>query len=278
VLSGARLIFSHFAFGEVATKSLKQISSNGGSIEVLAPNVGTVLQLATDGTFAYWIGDDGIGSGKKIFRVPVAGGSVTTIASGITVTASSRYSCFATDGLALYFTSQISPTQYAMRKVPVGGGAVTDLALVSQNFSDGCVVDNGFLYFMSGQTARRVPTSGGSSILVASGVSGIVGGHELLVVGATLYVKDPQGIRSVPISGGAATVRASGLSAAQDFVSDGSYFFLNDINTDQMFRFRISDFVRTTMLMLPTQDPNGLALDATSVYWICGNKVCKAAK
>ena len=280
-LSGQRLIFATFPFGgnTGSSKTLKQVPSTGGAIVTIATNVGTISQLTTDDTYAYWIGDDGAGSGQKIFRVPVAGGTTTTIASGLSgASSTSRYSCFLNDGVAIYFTSKISSTQYAMRKIPVSGGAITDLATVSQTFADGCALDSGLLYYLNGQTVRRVPTGGGASALVASNVSGLVGGRELLVVGSTLMVLDAQALRTVPIDGGAATTRASGLSGAQDLASDGTFVFLNDINAGKMYRYRISDFARITMIT-PDQS-NGLVLDATSVYWIGagGNKLFRTAK
>ncbi len=179
---------------------LLQAGRAGGPVVTLAH--AEPWEIATDGQFVYW-GDTITGA---VNRVPVGGGTVTTVATA----AGTR--CIAVDDVNVYWTNDLG-----VFVAPKGGGTSTMLAARVGDFGTGSIVLDSENVYWGGLGIEAVNKVGGVPIPVLT--SGVLptGGPDtacraLAVAGSTVYatVGDLDGgvetLLRVPASGGIATV------------------------------------------------------------------------
>lgn len=196
---------------------IKKLPKAGGQIANVAEGNFTVHDIATDGVDVYWIEDgpyarvakvakDGgtvedlsntlVGpSGPMmvlngyvywmahydtIARVPVGGGVTETIASGLPL-----LSDFTTDGTDIYFTEQDTGK---IRKISIGGGALTDLVTLTGATWRVLAVDDTDLFWIDQTELGMIPKTGGTSTVIRDGlVSEASVPNSIIVDGANLY-------------------------------------------------------------------------------------------
>jgi sugar lactone lactonase YvrE len=112
-------------------------STSGPTMLASGAAVGTPHAIALDATSVYWTNYKSAGA---VLKVPIGGGTVTTIAAGQAY----PYG-IATDGVSVFWTNSGSGTVMA---APVGGGAVKTLA-TGQGTPEGIVVDGGSVYWVT---------------------------------------------------------------------------------------------------------------------------------
>jgi sugar lactone lactonase YvrE len=192
------------------------VAKAGGTALTLASNLGGINDLASDGSHVYWTEFD-LGSGNgRVKRVPVTGGAVDVLASGIP--AGSTFDVFFPLGIAVdadfvYWGEEVAGG--AIRRVPKGGGSVTDLARGGGFGPSSIEIGGSFLYGVANgpDVAARLPLAGGTVETLASGLGNPEG---TALDGQALYwselVGEPDGrIARVPLGGGPVTVLATGL-------------------------------------------------------------------
>jgi hypothetical protein len=134
--------------------NINQVPIGGGSVLVLAPSGGG--EIAVDATFVYYMTSGGGG----IFKVPIGGGTPTSIDPGDNCTSS-----LAVDSTYVYFLC------YGLFRVSKSGGPVTTL---STNDGFSMSLGNGNAYWAypsSNQSIFGIPVTGGTATALAQGVN-----------------------------------------------------------------------------------------------------------
>jgi hypothetical protein len=193
------------------------VSIDGPPARDLEGVVGGVLNLASDGASAYWIGDvpDALsGPPREIRAISLAGGASRSVLrpeglSSIVVNA--KWPLAVDDGFVYYFVNVPSPR---LMRAPKGGGAE---ALVAQTPSlyAGPIVDGPDLVWAELSQVLRSPKSGGQLSLVGR-VPGLV--ESLMGGGPTWFVSslvpDP-GPQDGPIGESVREYLLNGAGAAE---------------------------------------------------------------
>jgi hypothetical protein len=196
--------------------TIKKVPINGGIVEKVTIAYDSVADIATDGTYVYWLE----GPFSNVRKFPINGGSVTALANGSgpagkivvsngivywmegfdtikkvpaaggdTVTVSSGLpflSDFVVDGSNVYFSEQDSGN---INSVPVGGGTISTLASGQRYSYNILAVDSGNLYWIDQVEIGKVPVSGGDvTFIVPDGlVSDPTFPNSIAVDGTSVY-------------------------------------------------------------------------------------------
>jgi len=153
---------NHLYWGDYigsGTTDVYQANKDGSNVIVLASGyAGSVNGLTVDANNVYFTVAPGP---NGVFQVPIGGGTVTTLASGQSLTS---YAPLVTDGQNVYWMAG-----GVVRKTPVGGGPITNLASCATIDStapcggqyDSMAIDSTYVYW----TDESEVLSGGSGTL-----------------------------------------------------------------------------------------------------------------
>jgi hypothetical protein len=130
-----------------------KVAVGGGAQTVLASGEKSMTRPVVAGGDVYW----GERSGGTIKRVPVDGGSPTTVTSVNTVTA------LAVAGTDVYFADG-----YLLAKAPLSGGPATTIGTAAGAEVLAVAVDGQSVYFSGDGTVWKVPLAGGPPTTLAS--------------------------------------------------------------------------------------------------------------
>ncbi len=231
----------------------------GGSTFQLTAGVGSgVTSIAVDATSVYW---SDIGGGS-INKVPIATGSITPLATG----------SYQPKGLAVangmvYFTD-FGNQAGGVYAVPTGGGSVVTLS-VAGGGPDPIAADATNVYWSPqiGCTNQspidQMHTNGTNVVVVAPGQDCP---RYMAIDSAFVYWTASAGgnVRRAPIGGGTVTTIASGQPNSFQIVVDATYAYFAD-GAGNIKKVLKSGGTPTTLVS--AQNPGGIAVDATFVYW-----------
>jgi hypothetical protein len=229
--------------------------------------------IVIDQTYAYWISVNS--SPNAIMKVPLVGGSVTTLASfpagpsyltpvGITV-----------DSNNVYWTAG-GQSAGAIQKVPLSGGTATTYANTLAQYPVGIVVDSSKIYWADyGVSAvRSMPLSGSSSpTTIASNQN-----PSVVVIDTNniywnkdyynpLTMSNP-GIMKAPLAGGTPTMLVTN-DVAQTFTIDATnVYWISTQNS--LKKIPIAGGATTTLanVLVSQQNHFIISTDGTNVYWV----------
>jgi hypothetical protein len=191
-------------------------------------------------------------------------GAPPTVLASVPATASLGV---AVDATSVYWTT----TTGDVNKVPIGGGAKTQLAS-TQGYGVGIAVDATHVYYASGSTVSKVPIGGGPSVLLASSQNQ---SWSIAIDATDVYWVNrlPCSVSRVPKAGGAVTVLANpgGVCQSGMAIDAGNVYWAS--LTDVM---SVPKAGGATTTLATNQNPGGIAADGTSVYWTTGDKVVRA--
>jgi hypothetical protein len=222
--------------------------------------------LAADATSLYWSDQ---GGGARILKLPLAGGTPSTIATG-----GDKPSCVTVDDSGVYYTDS-----GALMKVPIAGGPAVPLAS-GQDFVKGAhiVAAGGYVYWITdvygnvdaynGKNAIvRVPNQGGAVEIVLANVVNFPGG--LAVDSSNVYWSDYAGTFAVPLANAMATPivfgPASGLHDASFAVGNGhlAQVEVSGVGAGDVVLYRLDG---SGKMVLATMVAQPLAVDDKGVY------------
>jgi hypothetical protein len=158
----------------------------------ISSSTGPGNAMAVDATTVYW------GTPTAVLKAPLAGGAATTLAIG-------NVSDLALSGANIYY---IDGGTYAIKSVPIGGGAVVTLA-PSQAAPAHLATDGTSVFWTNGGdgTVKSVPVGGGTVTTIANNqtISGY-GPLGIALSGANVYWGVNGALRTAAKTGGAVTV------------------------------------------------------------------------
>jgi hypothetical protein len=224
--------------------------------------------IAVDSVSVYWTSADG-----SVWKVPISGGSVTTLVMGAGAPAASAQG-IAIDSSAVYWSD---PTNGNVLKVPLSGGAPTTLASGQDN-PGGPAVDGTSVYWVNTATASfptlpagavlKVALGGGAPTTLASGTNFLPAPWSIGLSSTNVYwigaVKSDMALLTVPISGGVPTTLGTDqfdwpivLDATSVYSRDGQ----------SVVRFPLAGGDPQTLVAGQTEQVLGVAVDSARLYW-----------
>jgi hypothetical protein len=247
--------------------------------------------IAVDATNVYWVNQETSGNGKgSVMKVPLGGGSTTTLASGQDFPEG-----IAVDATSVYWTN--SSDSGSIMKVALGGGTPTTLAsrLV---YPSKIVVDATSVYWdgraddQNLDSVMKVALGGGTPITLASGQnhpSGITidatsvywmtEGKDVVI--GNVHVAGAGTVVKEPLDGGLSTTLALGddslwLGESVAVDADSVYFdYYSTIDGYGVMKVPVSGGTPTTLASSFKNGISGIAVDATSVYFVSGADLMK---
>ena len=244
----------------------------GGKITPIAMGQNDPWGLASTGSLIYWANSNG-GSSSVASIVssvtPPLAPSVYTNASGFM----GNPGPIAVDATSVYFTDINGGSTYIM-KAPsqTSGSAVTLSPGTTEMF--GCATDSSYVYFTNfgGGTVQRVSVNGGTPTTIASGQNlpfwiAVDGTNAYWSThGGTIAMVDKAGMNAPKnLASGQAT--SGYLAIDKSYVYWTNYQCASDGGTcPSVMKVPIAGGTPITLASSHT-GPQGIAVDATSVYW-----------
>jgi hypothetical protein len=205
----------YFTYHDAATASVWRASQNAvPGQEILlysepGPQFGDIVFAEVGGAFfGYFFAqkDDGT---IAIKRVPLTGGAATVLATVPDIDIANSHRNLVTDGANLYWQDVQS-----VRKMPIGGGAITMLDEASPNTpTAGLALQNGNLIYASVADIRYVPVGGATTPPSTRTI--VTGAERVTALDAVLefiYWGDESGAIQVVLANGSAAETISTLA------------------------------------------------------------------
>ena len=219
------------------------------------------------GRHVYWVNftDQTTASGT-VNKVPVGGGSVTTLASGQIAPAS-----VAVDGKYVYWVN-FNPFTGTVNKVPLDGGSVTTLA-TGQDLPYSVAVDGTHVYWVNSGWdldtgwVNKVPLGGGSVTTLASSQDHPT---SVAVDGTYVYWTNDNGgtVNKIPLGGGSVTTLASGQNTPESVAVDGTHVYWVNYYGGTVDKVPVGGGSVTTLASGQSTPINSVAVDGTYLYWV----------
>jgi hypothetical protein len=240
-----------------------QMPIGGGALTTLASASGATLEaFAVQGSSIYWANN--AADNTFILEASIGGGAATTLASEPT---------FIPVGLAVNATHVVWTTEGTegtaagtVVTVPLAGGTATTLA-ANQGGLIALAVDATSVYWKDDQSVLKAPLAGGAISTLCTLSSSTAGASFNMAVDATnVYWTGRNGtagtLMKVPVGGGTATTLATSSSMFSAMAIDATSVY---VASADILSVPISGGAATTLVA--GYGANGLAVDATSVYW-----------
>lgn len=233
-----------------------------GQVTTLAQNLTTPFNVASDGSFVYWVENTSNGNVKKI---SVNGGSITTLASGL-----SYPTAIKVDASFVFWIERNNGSNGTLKKVSINGGTVTELVTGLQNAQNHFALDNNNIYWGDGKSGgggviKKVSKDGGTvTTLVNSGIMNMT--TAIAVDNDYVYFYDDiNSIKTVPVNGGTVSTIGSGSPAAMEL--NGSDIYWVEYGNGMVKKMPKTGGTVTT-LVSGADSPGNLVVDGSNVFYI----------
>jgi hypothetical protein len=240
-----------------------RMSLSDCSITTLASGQNGTLGITLAGDHVYFSNNGG-GAAGSIATVPQAGGTVTTLASGL-----GSPGPVTNDGTNLYWTPSTNDYE-GIYKMALTGGTVTSLA--SEGYSHDILTTNGLVYWTDqfGGSVAYVPVGGGTAVTVAADQPIP---YFLASDGKNLYWTNSTGSDGgavmkvgVGVDGGTPFELAAAPDAPTGVTSDGTNVYFGNGPSQGVLKVGVDGGAVTTLVAGPTS-VNRITVDSKNVYW-----------
>ena len=282
--------------GAVTANPCDTESAICGSPVVLASNLHFTCSIALDATFVYWV--DCQGANSDLMKVPINGGTPTTLVSGLT-SEQSGFLSIAVDAESIYWTS-LTAEGGLILKAPLNGGPPVTLASVD-GVPNGLAVNATSVFVATGATGTNgtvveqvlsVPIGGGTPSILATNDQYP---GSLAIDGTNIYwtqapfsyrtndgVTPDQGtVMKMPLGGGTPTTLTSGQSQPFGIVVYDTNVYWADQFAKTVMSMPINGGTPTTLATCqddPTAcplEPRDIAANSTDIYWVEEGKLLR---
>jgi hypothetical protein len=244
--------------------TIMKVPIGGGTPVTLASGQDNPEFLTIDATTVYW-SNLGPGGAGEVMRVPIAGGTPVTLG------ASTFPQDLVVDATYVYWADQKDGEIY---RAPIAGG--TQVTFAAAPSAVGVAIDAARIYWTEVNAAGAVmskPLDGGAAKTIATGQ----GSPWEVVVDATYaYWRDLDiggtrfGIAMAPLAGGTPTFIGS-LNGSGNLALDAKTLYMGTPSSVLGFAVPLTipdgGAVPYTDFANGQQNPSGLAVDSTSLYW-----------
>jgi hypothetical protein len=232
-------------------------SDDAGAIPPFKP-----MAIAVGPTSVYWTTEGDSAYFDAVMQTPIVGGASTILVTYGNLTAGQ----LALDSDYVYWSDS---SQQGVLKVPIDGGSPTIIESGKDGGANnpiGIAVDSTSVYWSNNASAiMKAPLGGGTPTQIATGFA------PLVVNTTNIYFTDPSTtiVMKTPLGGGTSTTLATppapyGWGAISAMAVDGiSVYFTTE---NGVMKVPVGGGAVTTMASVLS--PTGIAVDATSVYWI----------
>jgi hypothetical protein len=280
VLDSTSVYWTDMASGAVA-----KVGLGGGAVQTLAGGYPGAKPIRLAFGWLYFGTNKGANGG--IFRVPLTGGLVTTLALGLT----SPWG-LTSDGNNLYFTTQTTGAGGGVFKESPAPGPPPTLLVASSNNAGGIVVNGPWVYYTQlgvcpvdggncGGSVNRISTDGGLGVVMAFNEPDPT---NLVMDSTNLYwVNAAAGstVISMPITGGSETTIANNQNVPRRVAVDSTSAYWTSNGFNAVLTAPLTGGGTPTTLATNQQAAFGIAVDSTAVYWTTNTSpgtVMKVAK
>lgn len=273
--------------------SVYSVPLAGGSLTAVATvstsgqyALNAIRGLSVVGANAYWIDP----YNHALNMVPVAGGSVSPLATGIGVPTVNAAISLAVTATTAYWSEAgtyggccIQVGTGTIKSVPLGGGTVSTL-FSGLDAPVALTIDGSNAIWAESGRVASAPLAGGAPTTLASGIATSMA--RIAVDASRIYVLDADFIKTLPTAGGTveklATSRGGIADSSlinQDIAVDGTsvYWTVKDVGGGPTVQKVALTGGPPVILSADTTLPNPqdcywrIALDAQSVYWSAGS-------
>ncbi len=237
---------------------------SGVGVTKLATGPDNTVAMAIDATNIYWAAQADQSGEGTIMSVPIAGGAVTTLATG------QDPGGLAVDATTVYWTSDSQ-----VFSVPIGGGTTTNLVPTVFDYT-ALATGSGDVFLLGSSKVFKEPATGGTPTTLFMGTNTFAG---IAVDSTNVYFSESgttDGVRKVPIAGGTATTISSYTGAPGAIAVDSTNIYWLDATNHSI---SMAPLTGGTPVILASTDPNNvlpnsavdgpsaIAVDAKYVYW-----------
>ena len=233
------------------------------------------FDLAIDGTNVYWTCGNGDSKGTGVVqKTAIAGGPLVLLAGS-----QDAPEGIATDGTSVYWLSYgVTSSGGSVQSIPVGGGTIKSLA-GGLAYPEELTFDGTNLYWTSYANAiLAIPAVGGTAATLCGGSNP----SAIATDGTNVYFTNSitGTLQSVPVAGTAATTLYTSTALNHIAVQGGTiYITAGGGGVGGVVESLPVAGGSPSPITTAPQDPNALALDATTAYFIddCGaSSACPA--
>lgn len=257
-----RLDDKYVYFTDTNAGDILRVPKTGGAVQILATAQPNPFQLAVDDSSVYFT------AAGSLRRVPKSGGNVQTLVPGndidevVAGTASLYYADYASSGGGAVYSASKDGTG-----IRILASSVTNCESVAPWGSD---------LFFGGSFVGAVPIAGGTVTTLDTTYA-----RRIAVDSQNVYAIDHDGptVQRIPRDGGTAQVLAISPAAvgASDIALDSKDVYWT-VDQKSGYVLRVSKAGGTMDVIASEDQPWGIAVDDTAIYWSLPGIIMKLAK
>lgn len=259
---------------------LRSLSLDSGDVVTLADNLNQTDKLAKGVDYLYWSEGgryygiiEGVG---RIARIPITGGNVKSIVSGIM--SDPLHNSLDSLNITVAGGYVYVGDRWTIKRVPVNPGRVEIIAKMHDKIGD-LISDGNYVYYTDKNfgSVYRVPVAGGQIQVLAAMLSGP--SDRIRLSGQYVYwMVNNFNILRVPKTGGTIATVAQNLPFLSDFVADLNYVYFAEWDSGAIRKVPVNGGAQILLNNVCWPAPCSLTQSFNDIYSINQSSVYRLSK